>query len=411
MSIIKELKRPLEWGSVPLGRLAHRIQLRDCPDLDPLSVFLDDGVVPRSSREDNYNRLGEDLRKYQLVRPGDIVFNKLRTWQGGFGVSDYTGIVSPAYFVCRPLEGINPRFLHYLLRSAPYLQELTRVSKWMPPSQFDISWDQLRRLPILLPPISRQRDIAEYLDAETTRIDRLVSKKAQVQELLSERTKSLYDKWFADLSSAYGLVSIRRLCSGIEQGWSPACDAEPASQDEWGVIRTSAVSFGRFIAENNKRLPSEIVCEERWRLCDGDLLVVRGSGSRSSVGRACVARVGKRLLTLSDLVYRVRLAHGDPGFVAASLLCSPARAQIEASIRTDVGQTLKIRRDDLADVRIPAAPYGSHVLQIARLTKELLPIDRARMKIEKQIELLTERRQAVLTGAVTGQLEIPGLAG
>src|SRR5690606_24552908 len=117
------------------------------------SVYLDAGVVPRSTRDDNHNRLGADLSSYLVVEPGDIVFNKLRTWQGGLGMSRFRGIVSPAYFVCRPIRQFEPRFLHYLLRSAPYLAEFTRISKFMPPSQFDILWDDLRLVPIPVLPL------------------------------------------------------------------------------------------------------------------------------------------------------------------------------------------------------------------------------------------------------------------
>lgn len=191
MSTIDELCYPKEWKRVPLGRLVVRTKISGFPELDPLSVFLDEGVVPRSSRDDNHNRLGEDLGKYLLVEPGDVVFNKLRTWQGGLGVSSHTGIVSPAYFVCKPTQGVDPRFLHYLLRSSAYLQELTRISKWMPPSQFDISWEHLRSLPILLPNVDEQCRIVDYLNIETALIDALILKKRRQTELLNEFTDSL----------------------------------------------------------------------------------------------------------------------------------------------------------------------------------------------------------------------------
>lgn len=191
---LTEVSPPPSWTWRPLFAVAPRIKEVGQGAAQPLSVFLDVGVVPRSSREDNHNRLGGDLDAYLVVRPGDLVFNKLRTWQGGFGVSDHYGIVSPAYFVCRPQERVVPRFLHHLLRSRPYLAELTRLSKWQPPSQFDIPWDNLRRLEILLPPAAEQRRIADFLDAEAARADRLLllldAVKAQVHE---RRLGQVYD--------------------------------------------------------------------------------------------------------------------------------------------------------------------------------------------------------------------------
>jgi type I restriction enzyme, S subunit len=96
------------WTWIPLRRAAKRSKEHDAPGLPPLSVFLDVGVVPRSERADNFNVLGEDLAKYLVVRPGDIVFNKLRTWQGGLGVSRYTGIVVPPTSYAARIQMSNP---------------------------------------------------------------------------------------------------------------------------------------------------------------------------------------------------------------------------------------------------------------------------------------------------------------
>ena len=139
-SVLDELVIPEGWRELPFRAVAQKVSQSGFPELQSLSVFLDAGVVPRASREDNHNQLGESLDKYQRVLPNDLVFNKLRTWQGGFGISNYEGIVSPAYIIARPnLVLIEPRFLGYLLKSRPYLAELTRLSNGMPPTQFDIS--------------------------------------------------------------------------------------------------------------------------------------------------------------------------------------------------------------------------------------------------------------------------------
>ena len=127
------------------------------------------------------------------------------------------------------------------------------------------------------------------------------------------------------------------------------------------------------------------------------------------VGRACVASVGGRTLTLSDLVYRVKLIKAAPEFVSAALQSSPVRAQIESSIRSDAGLTLKIRRDDLADVRIPAVPLRFQASETASLTKVVGLLHEAGLGVEKQIALLTERRQALITTVVTGEIPMSRL--
>lgn len=159
-SKLNDFELPSTWQKIPLGRLGTRVSQDGFPHLEPLSVYLNAGVIPRSSREDNKNQLGSDMSKYQKVEAGDLIFNKLRTWQGGFGIAQQTGIVSPAYYVFRfEKENVNPDFIDLLLKSPLYLAAITRFTKWMPPSQFDTSWEDLKNLPICFPSMEHQNEI------------------------------------------------------------------------------------------------------------------------------------------------------------------------------------------------------------------------------------------------------------
>ncbi len=100
--------------SVRMRALFARRDATNRPDLPMLSVYRDYGVVLRAGRDDNYNKPGEDLTAYRVVRRGDLVLNKMKTWQGSLGVSEFDGIVSPAYFVARPLTDDHPAFIHHL---------------------------------------------------------------------------------------------------------------------------------------------------------------------------------------------------------------------------------------------------------------------------------------------------------
>lgn len=183
MSAILPEVVPEGWELRRFSTLITRSKEAGRPDLPPLSVYLHEGVVPRADRDDNHNALGANLSDYLVVRPGDLVFNKLRTWQGGLGVSRYEGIVSPAYYVCRPCTEVAPWYLHHLLRSKLYLAELSRRSKFMPPSQFDISWQELKTLPVLVPPLSVQETITEKL----SHTEELVESLERAIQLLRER--------------------------------------------------------------------------------------------------------------------------------------------------------------------------------------------------------------------------------
>jgi type I restriction enzyme S subunit len=160
------------------------------PDLPLLSVNLPSGVVPRAE-DSGRPAASEDLSGYQHVVPGDLVMNQLGKPHGALGVSLHEGIISPAYFVATISPSVDARFLHHLLRTRLYISEYERRGKYMPPNQFDISWDQFRQIELLLPPHADQRAIADFLDRETARNDAITVTLERQIVLLGERRQAL----------------------------------------------------------------------------------------------------------------------------------------------------------------------------------------------------------------------------
>lgn len=152
------------WRSVPFWSLYHRQKVVGFPAEELLSVYRDYGVIKKSDRDDNWNRAGEDLSVYQLVEPGDLVLNKMKTWQGSLGVSSLRGIVSPAYFVYKPRTDDDPRFLHYTLRSVHHVGYYASISKGVRPNQWDLQPEMMDAMRVLLPDLETQRAIADRLD-------------------------------------------------------------------------------------------------------------------------------------------------------------------------------------------------------------------------------------------------------
>jgi type I restriction enzyme S subunit len=310
---------------------------------------------------------------------------------------------------CRGLSSKIPLTLRYFRYQLSSVGD--RLQAWGQGSTFvELSGDALAAFPLVAPPLPAQRAIADYLDRETARIDALITAKRRMVELLEERVHTLRSRWYDLLAAEVGTVPLRRMLTSLEQGWSPRCDNYPATKGEWGVLKTSSVSGGTFSCAENKRLPETEEPDLRWVVQDDDLLVVRGSGSLAAVGQAAVARVGKHRLLLSDLLYRVRLRSAAPEFVASALRSPQARQQVEGAVRSDVGQTLKVRGDDLKSLLIPAAKPSRQVEVVRALRLQLDPLDNASRDLGRSIALLQERRQALITAAVTGQIHIPEAA-
>ena len=377
--------------------------------------------MPRSSRQDNHNQLGEDMGKYQVVEPGDIVFNKLRTWQGGLGVSEYEGIVSPAYFVCRPRSDFSARFLHYLLLSAPYLQELTRVSKWQPPSQFDITWEQLRQVPIVAPRLSMQEAIADYLDTEMTRIDTLIDKKQRVIALLSERTESMIFKavtqgfrraralrpsglkWISDIPVNWGTPTVS---ANFDLQLGKMLNAAAAEgPDQYPYLRNTNVQWDRFDLEDLATMhfsPSDRVkCELR----SGDVLVCEGG----EVGRAAVWGNELAECYYQKAIHRLRPRNGASGRYLMYCLRAAAGRSVFA-VEGNTSTIVHLTGEQLAVHRFPWPDAEEQEEIVGRLDHAMSVTSSLVERLTGQIQLMLEHRQALITAAVTGQIDIPEVA-
>jgi type I restriction enzyme S subunit len=418
-----EINTPGEWGWERLWSAAPRVQLVGQPGAEPLSVFLQAGVVPRSSREDNHNQLGEDLSKYQVVRPGDLVFNKLRTWQGGLGVSNHHGIVSPAYFVCHPRSGWHPPYLHYLLLSTPYLAELTRLSKFMPPSQFDIPWDMLRTLPLLHPPLDEQRRIADFLDTETARIERVITIRQQQSALSAQRFNLLVDGVvIGDIDALaeieYGRESVDwkvgkivRLFS-IIPGYAFASEGfiDPAAGTR--LLRGINVTPGRIDWEAETvawDLESSPI-DRRYHLRRDDLVV---GMDRPWIGSGTRVAVIRETDLPSLLLQRVACIRSRSTSTTRYLRWVLGSSHFQVALE---GETTGVSVPHISGDQIGAFMYRLPSPDDQVLLAELLQSHddlRAAQAalVDRQLTLLAERRRALITAAVTGQIEVAAARG
>jgi type I restriction enzyme S subunit len=287
------------------------------------------------------------------------------------------------------------------------------ASKGIRPSQWDLPFDEFRKLPALLPPLEEQRRIAQYLDGEVARLDALVNARILQSKTLRDWWQSYLASHMEDLIKEWGTIALRRIVSSVEQGWSPQCDDAEAQPDEWAVLKTSAVSSGRFLATEHKRLPADISPEVRYKIIDGDILMTRGSGSPEHVGVAVLARTEGRSLLLSDLLYRVRIgrARWSPEFVTLALSSRPIRGLIGLLLRGQSGQTIKLRGEDIKEICIPAAPLNVQHMISSDLALMRDRVQKAEAAVEESRILLAERRQALITAAVTGQFNVSSASG
>lgn len=163
-------KVPAHWSESRL-KAQFKIQKRQgFDDLEVLSVYREYGVIEKSSRDDNINKTPEDLSKYQLVGPGDLVVNKMKAWQGSLGISTFTGITSPDYVVMTPCGKHYAQYMHHLLRAVPMPTIYHLISNGIRTDQWRLEPNRFLSLPVFLPPLEEQREIALRIDEELARL-------------------------------------------------------------------------------------------------------------------------------------------------------------------------------------------------------------------------------------------------
>ena len=182
---------PAHWLVEKVKFHLQRYEPRNPGDKQVLSVYREYGVIPKDSRDDNHNVTSEDTSNYKYVVPGNLVINKMKAWQGSMGVSEYEGIVSPAYFIYKFTDNqIIPKYLHYLFRSC-YKDEFRRISGGIREGQWDLSPYEFSNTLLLIPSTDEQNRIVSYIDARISEIEAAIAEKKQQIETIEEYKKSL----------------------------------------------------------------------------------------------------------------------------------------------------------------------------------------------------------------------------
>jgi type I restriction enzyme S subunit len=377
------------WGSIEFRRIALLVEdPRGERDL-PLLSLSSRGVVTLRGESARQQPTDEYSERYWCVVPGELVVNPMWLIGGGIGVSRVAGAVSPDYRVYRLNEAFDSRYIHHLMRSAPYRDQYRLLVRAQTTFDRRITKADFGSIPIPTPPLLIQHAIADYLDRETALIDAIMESKRQMAELVEER-------W-----SAFRNERVLHACNPM----TGTGTAPPG----WQIRNLGAT----VTLQRGHDLPTD-------SRVAGEVPVISSGGVSGWHNRAACQPPGVitgRYGTIGDTHYvdvpywplNTTLFVSDfrrnaPRWVYHMLAALPLAVDAEKSAVTG------INRNVIGALKVPVPPYlAQH--QIA------LEIDAAQSRSEQivtvlrtQIDLLLERREALVTGAVMGQLEIPGAA-
>ena len=184
---------PAHWIKIKHKVLFKNLSIKGHGEATVLSLYRDYGVVPKDSRDDNHNVTSLDTDSYKYVQPNDLVINKMKAWSGSIAITDYEGIVSPAYYTCKVnYKYITKRFIHHYLRNKHLVGLYEMYSAGLREGQWDLSIDDFQSIEIAIPPTLEEQDaIAKAIDEKCDSIDKLIAIKQEKIEKLQEYKKSL----------------------------------------------------------------------------------------------------------------------------------------------------------------------------------------------------------------------------
>lgn len=200
---------PEEWEVLKSRYFLNEISVKGYPDEEVLSLYRDYGIIPKNSRSDNHNVTSLDTSGYKLVKPGNLVINKMKAWQGSMAISNLRGIVSPAYYTFEvDNERFNLRFLHYALRNPAYKQEYMRISAGLRVGQWDLNKNEFKNIKYAFPANKEeQKAIADYLDEKSSQIDTLIIEKENVISEYENYKKSMISEYVTGKKRVEGYES------------------------------------------------------------------------------------------------------------------------------------------------------------------------------------------------------------
>ena len=219
-------------------------------------------------------------------------------------------------------------------------------------------------------------------------------------------------EWLGEVSVHWEVCALRRVIAAIEQGWSPECYAREAEEQEWGVLKAGCLNGGNFRPSENKALPPELPPEEAYEVRVGDVLMSRASGSPELVGSTALVKATRERLMLSDKIFRLKLKEFvNAAFFVAALNSRPLRIQIENALSGGNGMANNLPQSSLLTFAMAVPPLAEQATITVFLEQETAKLDTLSAEARSAITLLQERRTALISAAVTGQIDVRGLAG
>ncbi len=298
-----------------------------------------------------------------------------------------------------PRSPIDVRYFRYQFSALA----LTLAGMGQGATFMELSRDALSSFPVVAPALPEQRAIADFLDRETARIDRLIETKRKMLDYLAERAAGLVETEIRGLAFKHDETRLKYVAGSINVGIviTPAAWYAPT-----GVLAIRGVNVRPWEFDLNDVVYLSQEGHDLHRksqLKEGDLVVVRtGQAGAAAVVPASLA--GSNCIDL--LIVRPRDV--APEYLAYVLNSDWATKHIAQYSVGTIQSHFNVSA--LKDLPVPVPSVEQQVAVVRKLDRRLSGVEQIRDRLNRQLRLLAEHRQALVTAAVIGQLEVPAAA-
>ena len=395
-------KIPEDWAIERMKSLFTERNERDCKGRTLLSVSQFWGIRPKSETDIADSHIAESYDDYKEVYQGDFVMNIMLAWNGSYAVSEYDGMVSPAYCVFKFRKGCCKKYFHYLLRTNGYSTAFKTMSRGVIDSRLRLYPEQFYTFPIIIPSIDEQQRIADYLDKKCGEIDSLIALQEQMIEKLKAYKQSV-------------------ITEAVTKGLDPNAKLVPSGIDwigeipeGWKVCRIKDL----VIMKSGSNLTSEQIANE------GSYPVYGGNGLRGYYeaysNEGDYVLVGRQGALCGNINY----AFGRFWATDHAVVCYPRRnfslIWFGETLRSmNLGQySLSAAQpglsvDRIREKKMPLPPLSEQQTIASYLDEKCADIDRLIALKQQKIESLKDYKKSVIYykksviyEAVTGKTEI-----
>ena len=400
---------PAPWDMAQLRKYVSLVAVKGKGDKQLLSVTREKGVIVRNvdDLEENHNFVPEDLSGYKYVQPGQFVINKMKSWQGSYGVSEYEGIVSPAYYVCN-LSFPNKTFFSKAIRSRAYVDFFAQWSKGIRVGQWDLEPIALKSIPFFEPPIEEQEKIVAFLDKQITLIESCKCQRERELQTLNELKQA-------------------EIASAVTRGLNPNAPMKDSGQIQFGEIPAHWDSVKMkycFTQRSEKGFPNEpVLCATQSKgvipqsLYENRVVVV----NKGFEGLKLV-KVGDFVISLRSFQGGIEYAYYQGIISAAYTILTPKDErnsqyfkylfkshpfiQLLQTCVTGIREGQNINYAVLGNNFIPIPPIEEQNAIVEYIEAKMNSIDKMIDALKAEIDRLTEYKQRLISDVVTGQLNV-----